>query len=100
MTIDLASTRHCDVAPTCAACGRPPAAENRLGVQTATTPVGVICMTLCGWCTDDGAIPRHVGMAEAVEMAFAHCGHLGITIGEMDALQTPTSYTIRHYGGP
>jgi hypothetical protein len=95
--IDLDETRGCPIAGRCLACGTVDTPANDLGVQTATTPLGVICLTLCAWCADDGELPRF-GMVECVEWSMAHCDHLGITTDEMAAAMTSTKCTIRHYG--
>jgi hypothetical protein len=91
--IDLDRTDACEHAARCAGCG----ASDGLTVQTATTPVGVICLTLCPSCTDAGKLPR-LGMAEAVNMSCEHCRHLGITADEMAAAMDQTDHTVRHYG--
>lgn len=87
-------TDGCVRADRCLACG----AGVDLAVQTATTPVGVVCMTLCPACTSVGVVPRRMGMAEAVTMSLDHCVHLGITADDMDAAMTPTRFTRVNYG--
>jgi hypothetical protein len=91
--INLDETGNCDRATGCVVC----AATADLDVQTAETPLGVICLTLCPPCTDAGKLPRF-GMAEAVRMALDHCRHLGITADQMEAAMNPTDHTVRHYG--
>lgn len=91
--IDLDSVEACELAARCAGC----AANDGLAVQTATTPVGVVCLTLCPSCTDAGKLPRF-GMAEGVKMSLEHCRHLGITADQMDAAMEQSDHTVRHYG--
>jgi hypothetical protein len=67
-----------------------------LAVRTATTAVGVICLTLCPACAEVGRLPRHVGMAELVTLSFGHRSHLGVTADEMAAAITTTDHTVFH----
>jgi hypothetical protein len=92
--IDLGDTSRCPLAGRCVACG----ATSVLAVQTAATPVGVICLTLCAPCTEAGELPRSWGMAEAVSWSLNHCRHLGITADDMDATMSPTRCTVVNYG--
>lgn len=91
--IDLSDTHACEPAARCAACFDPQAGA----VRTATTPVGVICLTLCPACTAAGTLPR-IGVAQAVTMSLEHCRHLGITADQMEAAMTPTDHALRDYG--
>jgi hypothetical protein len=91
--IDLDDTNSCERASACLVCH----AGDDLAVQTAATPVGVICLTLCPACTDAGKLPR-LGMAEAVTMSLDHCRHLGITADAMGSAMAKTDHTVRNYG--
>jgi hypothetical protein len=87
---DLDNTDRCEPAASCEGCG----ASVDLAVQTATTPIGVICLTLCPPCTD----AARLGMADGVHKALGHCAHLVITADQMEAAMNPTNHTVRHYG--
>jgi hypothetical protein len=75
----LDDTTRCPVDDTCATCGSP----TNLAVATAETAVGVFCVTLCGTCGDDGALPRGRSWPGAVHASLEHCGHLGIDADQM-----------------
>ena len=63
---------RCPVARACESCG----ADEDLSVLEADTPVGVICLTLCGPCVDAGRTPR-LSCSAAVGRAMAHEQHPG-----------------------
>lgn len=78
--LDLDDTDACERARDCANCGN----RDVLTVRTATTAVGVVCLTLCPSCIEAGDLPR-LGAVQAVHMSLAHCQHLGITADDMQA---------------
>lgn len=72
-------TSRCPVAVRCELC----ATSDHLTVWTATTPVGVTCVTLCAGCDDAMApLPRFT-VGEAVRRVMAHAGHLGCTVDDL-----------------
>lgn len=79
-TIDLDDTSGCPVGARCESCG---SAEERT-VRTATTAVGVLCLTLCPRCAAASSIPS-LSPTSAVRFVLDHCGHLGIDADEMAA---------------
>lgn len=79
--IDLDDVTRCPRGPACAACG---ACED-LAVVTASTMVGVLCLTVCARCGDAGTPPPLPSLAEAVERTMKHCHHLSITVDQMAA---------------
>lgn len=66
---DPDDTGSCPVGPSCEVCG----ASERLAVWTASTPVGVTCVTVCAGCDEDLApLPKFgVGTAAAVSPRVA-----------------------------
>jgi hypothetical protein len=64
--------RRCPAAGECESCG----AALDLQVLEADTPVGVICLTLCGPCADAERTPR-LSCPAAVGRAMAHEQHTG-----------------------
>ena len=60
----------CPPAPACESCG----ATAGLEACEADTPVGVICVTVCGPCADQGQAPL-LSCPEAVRRAMAHEHH-------------------------
>ena len=67
-----AAVAGCPAAGECESCG---AAGAQLRVLEADTPVGVVCLTLCGECADAGRTPR-LSCADAVRQAMAHEQHI------------------------
>jgi DnaJ-class molecular chaperone len=67
-----AAVRRCPAAGECESCG----AAGDLQVLEADTPVGVLCLTLCGECADAGRTPR-LSCPAAVGRAMAHERHAG-----------------------
>ncbi len=61
----------CPLAEMCEACG----ASGDLAVFEADTPVGVVCLTLCGGCADIERTPR-LDCPTGVHRALAHLSHL------------------------
>lgn len=79
--INLDDTTNCPLGHRCESCG---AAGDRLTVQTATTAVGVLCLTLCPRCAASDVAPP-VPVATAVRLVMQHCQHLGIDADQMAA---------------
>lgn len=80
MTVDdLHDTEGCPVGTFCESCG---STGPKLTAVTATTPVGVFCLTLCGRCGSSGLAPRITPGTAAIFVA-THCAHLGISVDEM-----------------
>ncbi len=79
--LDLDDTSSCNPASKCSLCN----ARGQLSVKTATTLVGVICLTLCAGCVAAGRSPR-LSPAQAAVMSLEHCQHLGITADAMAEL--------------
>jgi hypothetical protein len=67
-----AAVRRCPAAGECESCG----VAGDLQVREADTPVGVLCLTLCGQCADAGRTPR-LSCTAAVGRAMAHERHAG-----------------------
>jgi hypothetical protein len=63
----------------CESCG---VERHDLAVSTATTPLGVLCLTLCPPCAEFGEMPR-VAVGTAARLVAHHAGHLGIDVDEM-----------------
>ena len=80
-SIDLDDTSRCPLGHRCESCG---AEGDDLAVSTATTPLGVLCLTLCPPCAAFGEMPR-VAVGTATRLVLHHCTHLGITVDEMAA---------------
>lgn len=76
--LDLDDTTSCPVAVECGVCGAP----DDLAVATAETPVGVLCVTLCGPCADVGTLPALPSWSAAVLAVGDHCEHLGVDVDE------------------
>jgi hypothetical protein len=66
------AVRRCPAAGECESCG----AAGDLQVMEADTPVGVLCLTLCGPCADAERTPR-LSCPAAVGRAMAHEQHAG-----------------------
>jgi hypothetical protein len=64
---------RCPAAEECESCG---SADAQLWVLEADTPVGVLCLTLCGQCADAGRTPR-LSCPAAVGRTMAHDRHTG-----------------------
>jgi hypothetical protein len=83
--IDLHTTDDCPIDTRCANC----AAVGDVGflqITTATSVLGVHCVTLCLACMREGLLPP-MAPVHVVALCLAHCGHLDIDADEMaDAL--------------
>ena len=62
----------CPVLAACESCGTPA----DLAAVEADTPVGTLCLTLCGACEEAHTPPR-LGWGQAVERVLDHCEHTG-----------------------
>ena len=80
MTPDLDNVDNCPIGEVCEGCGT----SHPLLVTTATTTVGVHCVTVCRSCALQSSLPGSAAVA-AVKRALDHCGHLGITADDMAA---------------
>ena len=80
MTPDLDNVDNCPRAETCEGCGT----SHPLIVTTATTPVGVHCVTVCRSCALQSSMPGSSAVA-MVKRALDHCAHLRITADDMAA---------------
>ena len=78
MPIDLDDTTRCPAEPCCETCG----AVDDLDVGTADTPVGVLCLTLCGSCAEAGDLPRFPSWSAAVRRVLVHCEHLDVDLDQ------------------
>ena len=79
---DLDDTSRCPLGHRCESCG---IEGNDLAVSTATSRLGVMCLTLCRRCAAyDDVLPVTVGTA--VKLVLQHCIHLGIDADEMDEI--------------
>ena len=77
--IDLDDTSSCPLGVRCESCG---VEDDDLVVATASTPLGVLCLTLCQPCAEFGGPPR-VTVGTAVRLVGQHAGHLGIDVDDM-----------------
>jgi hypothetical protein len=78
-SIDLDATARCPLGHRCESCG---AERDDVAVSTATTPLGVLCLTLCARCAGATSAPP-VSVATAARLVAQHCEHLGIDLDEM-----------------
>ncbi|GAA3455900.1 hypothetical protein GCM10018962_77340 [Dactylosporangium matsuzakiense] len=85
MAVDLLDTRRCPLKPACENCGEDGNATGPLRTVIVDTPVGILCMALCGGCTDAEAMPS-MGYPTAVDRVLQHCGHLGIDADQAERL--------------
>ena len=67
----------CPVLDSCESCGTP----DDLAAVEADTPVGVLCLTLCGRCEDDHRTPRFAAV-QAVHRVLDHCEHTDRPVDE------------------
>lgn len=79
--IDLHDTSNCPLGHRCESCGT---AGEKLTVKTATTAVGILCVTLCPTCAASSVAPP-VGLLAAVRFVAQHCMHLGVEADQMAA---------------
>ena len=79
--MNLDDTTNCPIGARCESCGT----TAPRSVHTATTPVGVICLTLCARCASSSLTPR-LAAASAARFVLDHCSHLGIDADQMEAL--------------
>lgn len=81
MRIDLDDTSGCPLGHRCESCG---VERDDLAVSTASTPLGVLCLTLCPRCAAFDGLPS-VSVGTAVRLVGQHAEHLGIDVDEMAA---------------
>lgn len=82
--MNLDNTSRCPLGHRCESCGieRPD-----LAVHTATTGLGVLCLTLCPRCANSGvAVVPPVAVGTASRLVIQHCMHLGIDLDRMAEL--------------
>ena len=77
--VNLDDTSRCPLGRRCESCGDDHPA---VAVRTATTPMGVLCVTLCQRCAASGEMPR-VAVSTAAKLVLQHCQHIGVTVDEM-----------------
>lgn len=103
--VDPDDTHGCPVEDGCESCG----AVDDLAVGTADTPVGVLCLTLCGSCAEAGDLPSFSSWSAAIRRVGEHAGHLGTdvdelalaTVGAVRSVSCPrcTSVSVADLGG-
>jgi len=79
-SVDLDDTSNCPVGFRCESCGD----AGGITVATASTAVGVLCLSLCPRCSSSTVAPP-VAVGTAVRLVMQHCTHLGIDADEMAA---------------
>lgn len=87
--INLDDTSACPAAAECEVCGGLRGAL--LDVVTATTQVGVHCLTICDTCREmcsASLVMPPVNVVHAADRAARHAGHLGIDLDQMAAAMT------------
>ena len=77
--MNLDDVSRCPLGVRCESCGTEHA---DLQVRTVTTPLGVMCLTLCPRCANSGVVPP-VSIGTAVRLTAQHCEHLGCDLDEM-----------------
>jgi hypothetical protein len=77
--VDLHDVSRCPLGHRCEACGDE---RDDLAVTTASTAVGVLCVSLCPTCLASGIAPP-VSIGTAARLVGAHCVHLGIDLDHM-----------------
>jgi hypothetical protein len=82
MPVDLDDTTNCPLGHRCESCG---SEREDLRVETATTDLGVLCLTLCPPCAASDVTPP-VAIGTAVRLVHQHCAHLGIDVDQMAAV--------------
>jgi hypothetical protein len=76
---DLDNIDNCPLGVRCESCGVEVA---DLAVTTASTPLGVLCLTLCSRCADADVSPP-ITVSTAARLVRQHAGHLRIDLDEM-----------------
>lgn len=77
--INPGDTSRCPAGAVCESCG----AGDDLAVATASTEVGIVCVTICRRCDEELARLPGFAPVEAVRRCMAHAGHLGCTVDEL-----------------
>ena len=80
-SVDLDDTTRCPLAHRCDRCGGD---ATPLAAITATSALGVHCVTLCSVCRKRSALPKAPPTVVA-RMVGQHCTHLGIDLDQMAA---------------
>lgn len=88
MSVGLYDTGACPLGHRCESCG---ADGEDLAVVAASTPLGVLCLTMCPRCAGSGVAPP-VAVGTAARLVGQHAVHLGIDLDEM-------AETMRHEEG-
>jgi hypothetical protein len=129
--MDIADTTRCPIAAACESCGGraapacdmpdgcgaaagqpcepgcpslaadPNGPAGYLAVASADTPVGVICLTLCGSCAEAGALPRIPSWSAAIRRVHEHCEHIGRDVdgNPLDEPVRSGPVLVHHHGG-
>src|SRR5689334_7539277 len=79
ISTDVHDVSPCPLGHRCESCG---VESSDLAVTTASTPLGVLCVSLCPTCLASGIAPP-IAIGTAVRLVAAHCEHLGITVDDM-----------------
>lgn len=77
--VDPDDTSGCPHDGGCETCG----AVDGLDVATADTPVGVLCLTLCGSCAEAGDLPSFPSWLAAIRRVGEHAEHLRTDVDEL-----------------
>lgn len=77
--LDPDDTSGCVLDPCCELC----AARDGLAVATLATTLGLLCLTICGECTQ-GPIPP-LSLGDALDRVVEHCEHLDADLDEVSA---------------
>ena len=72
MTLDFDDTSRCPLGVRCESCGTE---HGDLAVSTASTPLGVLCLTLCPRCSAATTAPP-VSVTTAARLVAQHREHL------------------------
>lgn len=80
--VDLEDPSGCLIGEACEVCGDD--LGESLGIAVAYCEVGVLCLTLCDYCLEQGEVPTFA-VTEAAGRVGTHCEHLGIDLDQMDA---------------
>lgn len=89
--VDPNDTSRCPLGVRCESCG---VERADLTVETATTPLGVLCLTLCPRCAAADMAPP-IAVGTAARLVGQHCEHLGIDLDEMSEAMQRGSGTTR-----
>jgi hypothetical protein len=76
---DLDVVDNCPLGVRCESCG---VESGDLAVATASTPLGVLCITACSRCAESEMAPP-ITVGTAARLVAQHCVHLGIDADAM-----------------